>query len=259
MVDIFPIGDLHISTKDEVIKFVDYLNQRPEKVLILLGDIIHFAHSFWSPDFTAEMEEKEIKKAMKEDFNLWVNFFRQLKKFSLMYYGTHEMFVNEICMIKEWPLPKLPSKINKLVLVPPDCHEIELEDLRVTGLHAPANIYPQSSPKFKVRKESVEKQLEKILQDFDPRKPEKTIFCSHDPTDYYYTNMGYTVLRKLLEKFHFKIHYHAHIHSNLREHVVGVTPTVNKSILALYQFKREALEPLPESLNLLLAQKFKER
>jgi Icc-related predicted phosphoesterase len=255
MVKIFSIGDFHIHTKDEVVAFTDYLNQRPEELLILLGDIIHFAHSFWSPNI-AQMGKMEVKKALKEDLAIWKSFFKQLSKPTILYYGTHEMFVFETCARLGWPLPDLPSKINKRISVPKNCEEIELPDgTYVTGLHIPCNVYSRDNPKFWSKKEAVEKWLEKTLHNFKPKKPKKTILCTHEPTDYYYTYMGYKALTNLLKGTRFRVHYHAHIHSNLREDVVGFTPTVNRSILALYQHKREDLEPLPEPVAQMLKEK----
>jgi len=246
---LFPIGDLHIHTQDEVIAFSDYLNRRPEMLLILLGDIIHFANSFWSPN-SAHMDKKDMKTALKNDYKLWEDFFPRLKKPTILYYGTHEMFVLETCPKLGWPLPKHPEKINKRIVVPSDCEEIKLpNNSYVAGVHVLANICPSDEPKFCERKEVVEQQLEKTLHNFSPKSPERTVFCTHDPTDFYYTNLGYRALTQLLKKFPFKIHYHAHIHSNLREHTVGVTHTINRSFQALRRFKSEALEPLPASLK----------
>jgi hypothetical protein len=60
--------------------------------------------------------------------------------------------------------------------------------------------------------------------------------------------MGYKTLTGVIRRIPFKAHYHAHIHSILDEDVVGVTPTINRSFMALAKFKREALEPLPKAL-----------
>jgi hypothetical protein len=246
---LFPIGDLHIHTQEEVIAFADYLNQRPEILLILLGDIIHFANSFWSPKL-AQMGREDLKTALKNDFKLWEDFFRRLKKPTILYYGTHEMFVLETCSRVGWPLFKHPWKINKRVTVPTNCEELELPtDVCVAGVHIPSNVNPADDSKFHDRKKIVDNELGETLRGFKPKKPNQTIICTHDPTDFYYTNMGYGALTKLLKKFPFRTHHHAHIHSNLREHIVGVTPTINRSFQALRRFKREVLEPLPDLLN----------
>lgn len=251
MTEIFPIGDFHIHAKGEVVAFTNYINQRPEKLLILLGDVIHFAHSFWSSDI-AKMEKKKValKEGLKKDFNLWKNFFRQLRKQTILYYGTHEMAVTEACLSEGWTPPPNPSEINENIIVPLDCEEIKLPDnTYVTGLHVPQNTYSKNNPKFGVRKNAVEKYLENKLRKFIPKKPEKTIFCTHEPTDYYYKYMGYKSLTEFLKNIPFRVHYHAHIHSNLREDIVGITPTVNRSFQALRKFKSEVLNPLPEHFS----------
>lgn len=47
----------------------------------------------------------------------------------------------------------------------------------------------------------------------------------------------------MLERWAFKAHYHAHIHSNIKQTVIGETPSINRSFIALSKFNPQALEP----------------
>ncbi len=97
--EIFPIGDLHNRTMDEAKVFVEFLDEKSEKLLILLGDIIHFVNSFWSSNLD-EMKPPEVRRTLKRDYGIWECFFRGIEKPTIFYLGTHEMFVSEICIIR---------------------------------------------------------------------------------------------------------------------------------------------------------------
>jgi hypothetical protein len=82
--------------------------------------------------------------------------------------------------------------------------------------------------------------------------PEKICFCTHDPTDVFYRNMGYNTLTKLIEKYPFKVHLHAHIHSNIRNALINKTYSLNRSFIALSRFEPESLEPYSSDSKTLL-------
>lgn len=245
----FPIGDLHIENFEQSKIFADYLNQRPEPVIILLGDIIHFANSIWNPGVRGkgrEEGEPELIRGLEDDILIWERFIDRLRVQTIYYLGTHETFA--IPIIGKY-LPARKLKItSQFVGIPEDLMTIRLSDsksdsLYVTGLNVPGNIHRVKSEKFYPMKTIVEKWIEDKTKDVNIANPRVTVFCTHDPCDVHYRNMGYRALTRMLEKWPFKVHYHAHIHSNIHDLVVNKTETVNRSFVALSKFKKEALEP----------------
>lgn len=254
----FPIGDLHIKNFEQSKIFADYLNQRPEPLIILLGDIIHFANSIWNPELRKKGREKgepELIRGLEEDIAIWQSFIASLRAQTIYYLGTHETFA--IPIIRKY-LPSRKLKItSRFVGIAGDLMVIKLDSsksdsLYVTGLNIPGNVHPITSEKFAPTKIRVEKWIEDKTKDVNIANPGATIFCTHDPCDVHYRNMGYRALTKMLEKWPFKVHYHAHIHSNIRDTVVNKTQTVNRSFVALSKFKKEALEPSTPEIRALI-------
>lgn len=245
----FPIGDFHIKTLEQSKIFANYLNQRPESLIILLGDIIHFANSIWNIEVRERGREKgepELIRGLEEDILIWESFIARLRVHTIYYLGTHETFA--IPFIRKY-LPSRKLKVtSQYAAIPNDFLIIKVDDsksdpLYVTGLNVPGNIHPITSEKFAPMKMKVEKWIEDKTKDANIANPEATVFCTHDPCDVHYRNMGYRALTSILQKWPFKIHYHAHIHSNIHDLIVNKTNTVNRSFFALSKFKKEALEP----------------
>lgn len=248
----FPIGDFHIESMEQAEIFSDYLNRRPEDFVVLLGDIVHFANSIWNPSEELSIEEKITN--IPKDVSIREKFIEGVNKKTIYYLGTHETFALKV-ILKSYPALK-PKIISSFVYIPKDLQIIKIgsknSHICVTGLHIPDNIHPKiKSEKFLKRKELVEKWIENKLASFNIKNPEKTYVCTHDPTDSYYTNMGYNALTKMLAKFSPKAHYHAHIHSNIRKTVVGKTPSINRSFVALSKLDPEALEPTTTQIRSL--------
>jgi len=248
----FPIGDFHIESIEQAEIFSDYVNRRPEDIVVLLGDIIHFANSFWNVSKEVSIEEK--KENIPKDVSIWEKFISSVKKKTIYYLGTHETFALKV-ILKLYPDLK-PKIISNFVYIPRDLQLIPIGNKRkpvfITGLHIPDNIYPNvRSQEFLKRKETVEKWIENKVESLSLEYPEKTYVCTHDPCDFYYTNMGYSGLTKMLKKCSPKIHYHAHIHSNIQKTIVGKTPSINRSFIALSKLEPKALEPTTTHLRLL--------
>jgi len=255
MAKIFPIGDLHIESMEQSRVFAEYLNQRPEDVVVLLGDVIHFANSIWSPQ---EVPEAERVRALEEDISIWEDFVSRLSISTIYYFGSHEMFA--LGVIKRL-LPSKKLRLNtRFVLIPDNFQAIRLgpgDDVAyVMGIHVPDNIHPDvKSREFLERKRMIEEWLSKKVQGLKVEEPGRTVLCTHDPCDAHYRNLGYGALTRMLQKWPFKVHYHAHIHSNLRRVVVGVTPSVNRSFIALAKFEPKALEPAIDEIKKLYGRK----
>jgi hypothetical protein len=241
----FPIGDLHIRTLDEAQIFADYLNQRPERWIILLGDVPHFANSLWNHNIM-DGGKAALMRGLEEDIRIWEDFMSRLKVDTIYYLGTHETFAIPI-ILKELPTLEL-NVTSEHIIIPRDFETIaldesELNPLYVTGLTIPANVHPINSEKFNSIKTKIEQYIANKIEGKKIPNFSHTIFCTHDPCDVRYRNMGYHALTSLLEESQFKIHYHAHIHSNIRDTVAKSTETVNRSFIALSKLKSEALEP----------------
>jgi len=242
---IFPIGDLHIESMEQSKIFADYLNLRTESLIVLLGDVIHFANSIWNLS-AREMSQTEIKQSLEKDVSIWEGFLTWLKVPAIYYFGSHEMFALKVIR-KILPSRKL-KLTNKYVFVPDNLQIIKLgsrsDPLVLTGLHIPDNIHPGvKSEKFLRRKSIIEHWIDKETNSFHITEPQKTLLCTHDPCDLYYRNMGYRGVTQMLERWAFKMHYHAHIHSNIRQIVVGKTQSINRSFVALGKLNPQALEP----------------
>ncbi len=241
---IFPIGDLHIESMSQSNAFANYLNLRTERLIVLLGDVIHFANSFWNPS-AGQMSRAEMLRNLDKDISIWEDFIARLKVHTIYYMGSHEQFVLRVKR-KFLPSRKL-NLANKFVYVPNDLQLIQLgspsEPLFLTGLHIPDNIHPIKSEEFLQRKKKIEKWIEKKIRILKIPEPKKTILCTHDPCDSFYRNMGYHGLTQMLERWVFKTHYHAHIHSNIRQTLIGETPSINRSFVALSKLDPQALEP----------------
>lgn len=250
---IFPIGDLHIESMDQSKIFVNYLNQRSENLIVLLGDVIHFANSIWNTS-SGQMSEAEIKRGLEKDVLIWESFLTRLKIPTIYYFGSHEMFALRV-LRKLLPSRKL-KLTNKFIFVPDNFQIIKpdskSDQLFLMGLHIPDNINPDvKSEKFLQRKGKIEDWIRKETRTLQVQKPQKTILCTHEPCDFYYRNMGYRGLTQMLERWEFKVHYHAHIHSNIRETVVGKTQSVNRSFVALSKLNPQALEPSTSEIRSL--------
>ena len=250
----FPLGDLHIKTLEQSKIFANYLNQRPEPLIILLGDIIHFANSIWNP-VVREKGETGLIHGLEEDVSIWESFIARLRVRTIYYLGTHETFA--IPIIRKY-LPSRKLRLtSQFVGIPSDLLIVKLDgsksdSLYVTGLNVPGNIHPTTSEKFAPMKIKVETWIDKKTKDVNVANPRATIFCTHDPCDVHYRNMGYHALTRMLEKWPFKVHYHAHIHSNIHDLVVNQTETVNRSFVALSKFRKEALEPTTVEIRALI-------
>jgi len=154
----------------------------------------------------------------------------------------------------------LPSRklklMNKFVRIPNNLQIIRLrsrnDQLFLTGLHIPDNIHPYTeSETFLKRKKTIEKWIEKKTMSLKISESQNIILCTHDPSDFYYHNMGYKALTKMLERRRFKLHYHAHIHSNIRQTIVNKTPSVNRSFVALSKLNQQTLEPSTNEIRSL--------
>jgi len=246
----FPIGDFHIESIDQARIFSDYLNQREEDLIVLLGDMIHFANSIWNVSKDMPREEKE--KNIPKDVSIWEKFIAKIKKRTIYYLGSHEMYALRVISNL---FPSLKPRIVSSFVSLPKSLELakigeETNPVFITGLHIPDNINPDvKSEKFLGRKELIEKWITNKAKSLTLKEPTRTFLCTHDPTDSYYVNLGYNALTEMLLKYSPKAHYHAHIHSNLRETAVGKTPSVNRSFIALSRFKPEALEPITPELK----------
>lgn len=249
--DFFPLGDLHIENLEQAEIFSEYLNSRSEEFVVLLGDIIHFANSFWNPSKEITIEEK-IQNILK-DISVWEEFLNQLEKKTIYYFGSHEGYALRI-ILKKFPENK-PKLKTGLVHLPRTFEVLSLGTSLITGLHVPDNVFPSKSPKFSVRKEIIEKWIVKKSESLNIEKPRETFLFTHDPTDSFYKNMGYRALTDLLREIPFKTHYHAHIHSNIRNIVVNETPSINRSFIALARFKPDLLKPYSCDLESLFNRK----
>lgn len=250
---IFAIGDLHIESMEQSKIFADYLNLRTENLVVLLGDVVHFANSIWNPSAN-QMSKAEIIQSLNRDVSIWEDFVARLKIHTVYYFGSHEQFALGV-INKLLPSRKL-NFMNKFVFVPDNLQIIELgsrtDQLFLTGLHIPDNIHPDvKSEKFLQRKKMIEEWIQKETRSIDIPEPTKTIFCTHDPCDFFYRNMGYRGLTQMLEKWAFRVHYHAHIHSNIRQTVIGKTPSENRSFIALSKLNPQALEPSTNEIRSL--------
>jgi len=247
----FAIGDLHIQSMEQAKIFANYLNSRAEDLVILLGDVIHFENSVWNP--SKEMSVEEKIKSIPIDVSIWIDLFNRFKKPTLYYLGSHEMFALRV-IYKTHLL--LYEKIHNEIFRSCRPENLQIFYIRtkknpffITGMHIPDNIYSVKSEEFPKRKKQVEELIENEVKDLNIRSPEKTFFCTHDPTDFYYRNMGYRSLTSLLQKIPFKAHYHAHIHSNIRNTTIGSTPSINRSFMALSKFEPKALEPYDDDVK----------
>jgi len=251
--EIFPIGDLHIESTEQSKIFADYLNLKRKNIIVLLGDMIHFANSIWNPSAN-KMSKDEIVEGLEKDVSIWESFLSRLKVPTIYYLGSHEQFAFGVIR-KFLPSRKLNIN-NKFVYVPKDIEIIKLgsesNSLFLTGLHIPDNIHPDvESEKFLQRKKKIEEWIENRTKNLIIPEPHRTIFCTHDPCDFFYRNMGYKGLTHLLERWEFKVHYYAHIHSNIRQITISKTPSVNRSFIALSRLEPQTLEPsTPEILSL---------
>ena len=249
---IFPIGDLHIESLEQSKIFADYLNSRTEDLVVLLGDAVHIANSIWNSSF-AEMSEAEQAQNLEEDVSIWEDFVARLKVPTIYYLGSHELFAFRV--LDELLPSRRINFMNEFVSLPKNLQKIKLgprtDPLFLTGLHIPDNLIPSSSEKFLPRKREVEEWIEKKTKKLNIPEPRKTILCTHDPCDFHYRNLGYRGLTKMLEKWPFKVHYHAHIHSNIRQTVIGETPSENRSFVALSKFNPQALEPSTSEIRTL--------
>jgi Icc-related predicted phosphoesterase len=232
--------------------FADYLNSRKEDYIVLLGDIIHFANSIWNPSKEISIEQKIENISI--DISIWLEFQRRLTKRTIYYFGSHEMFALQVISKKRLPI-KL--RIDNPRIYVPKVFEVlrlsgEEDQIFMTGAHIPANLMGDvKSQEFIKRKRQIEAWIEGKVLSLKVKDPTKTVLCSHDPADFLYVNMGYNALTKLLQNYPFKAHYHAHIHSNIRNHIIGETPSINRSFIALARFEPEALEPTTAELRSL--------
>lgn len=248
----FPIGDFHIESTEQARIFSDYLNRRAEGVIVLLGDVIHFANSIWNTSKDVPIEEKQ--QNIPKDVSIWEEFIASIKKATIYYLGSHEMFALRVISNL---FPSLKPKIcSDFVYLPKDFELISIggknNSVFITGLHIPDNIcHDFKSEKFLKRKELIENWIASKVKSLNLKRPKETYLCTHDPTDSYYANLGYNALTEILLKYSPKVHYHAHIHSNIRKTVVGETPSVNRSFVALSRFEPEALEPSTPALKSL--------
>jgi hypothetical protein len=249
---LFPIGDFHILSEKQSSIFADYLNLRTDSWIVLLGDVIHFANSIWNSSFK-EMSRVEMEDGLERDVAIWEDFLTRLTVPTIYYLGSHELFALTF-MKHVLPSRKLDAK-NELVVIPRNLQIIKIGGRRgrlfLTGIHIPENVFSRGSDEFAQRKADVERWLEKQTRNFDVLEPEKTILCTHDPCDNFYRNMGYREFTQMLSRWDFKVHYHAHIHSNIRKTVVGKTPSINRSFIALSKWNREALEPTTREVRSL--------
>jgi len=250
---IFPIGDLHIESMEQSKIFANYLNSRNENLVVLLGDVIHFANSIWNPS-SGQMSEADINRELEKDVSIWEGFLIKLKVPTVYYFGSHEMFALGVIRTL---LPSRELKLtNKFVFMPNNFQIIKLgsrsDQLFLMGLHVPDNIHPDvKSKKFLQRKKMIEDWIDKETSPLHIPEPQKTILCTHDPCDLYYRNMGYRGLTQMLERWAFKVHYHAHIHSNIRQIAVGKTQSINRSFVALSKLDPQALEPSTSEIRSL--------
>jgi Icc-related predicted phosphoesterase len=249
---IFPIGDLHIESKQQSKIFAEYLNLRDRHPVVLLGDTIHFVNSFWNRSCKS-MSTAELMDGLDKDVSIWEDFVKRLKIPTLCYLGSHEQFALR-AMRKLLPSRKL-SITNRYFSIPRNLQIVRLgsqkDPLFLTGLHIPDNIHPAGSQRFLQRREKIEEWIEKQMKTHTIPQPHKTVLCTHDPTDFFYSNMGYRALTQVLQREPFKVHYHAHIHSNIRQTVIGKTPSVNRSFIALSKLDPQALEPNTEKIRSL--------
>jgi hypothetical protein len=232
--------------------FADYLNSRPETIVVLLGDMIHFANSIWNPS-VGQMSKGELTKSLEKDVSIWEDFVARLKIPTFYYLGSHEFFALKFI---EGLLPSRKFNLTtEFVFVPDNLQIIKLgsrnNPIFLTGLHILDNINNKKSQEFIQRKKQIEEWIKEKVKNLDIPEPDKTIFCTHDPCDFFYCNMGYRELTQMLEKWAFRVHYHAHIHSNIRQTVIGKTPSENRSFIALSKFNPQALEPSTNEIQSL--------
>jgi len=250
---IFAIGDFHIESMEQSKIFSNYLNLRAESLIVLLGDVIHFANSIWNKSWE-EMSQGERVQTLEKDISIWEDFLARLRVPTVYYFGSHEQYA--VRVVKKLLPSRQLNLTSKIVFVPKNLQLIELgsrsDPLFLTGLHIPDNIHPNvESEEFLQRKRKIEEWIEKETRNLDIPEPRKTILSTHDPCDFFYRNMGYRGLTQMLERWAFKVHYHAHIHSNIRETVVGKTPSVNRSFVALSKLNQQALEPSTSEIQSL--------
>jgi UDP-2,3-diacylglucosamine pyrophosphatase LpxH len=86
----FPIGDLHIENEEQSKIFTKYLNSREEDFIVLLGDVIHFANSFWNS--RKGVSKEEIIKGIPVDVSIWEGFIKRLWKRTIFFRNTREVF-----------------------------------------------------------------------------------------------------------------------------------------------------------------------
>lgn len=249
-VSFFPIGDFYMESMEQARIFSDYLNSRSEDVIVLLGDVIHFANSIWNVSDDVSMEEKE--RNIPKDVSIWENFISSIKKTTFYYLGSHEMF--GLGVISNL-FPSLKPKISsEFVYLPKNFELISIgrgnNTVFITGLHIPDNIHPNVKSKELLRRKGlIEKWIKRKAKSLNLKRPKRTCLCTHDPTDSYYVNLGYKALTEILRRYSSKVHCHAHIHSNIRKTVIGKTPSINRSFVALSQFEPEVLEPSTPELK----------
>lgn len=250
---IFPIGDLHIESMEQSKIFSNYLNLRTESLIVLLGDVIHFANSIWNPA-SEQMSQVERMQSLDKDVSIWEDFIVRLAVPTVYYLGSHEQYVRRV--IKRLLPSRKLNLTSKFVFIPNNFQVIQLgsrsDPLFLTGLHIPDNIHPVvKSEQFLQRKKKIEEWIEKEVKNLDLPEPQKTILCTHDPCHFFYRNMGYRGLTQMLERWAFKVHYHAHIHSNIKQTVIGKTPSINRSFVALSKLDPQALEPSTSEIQSL--------
>lgn len=149
----FPIGDLHIQAEEQSKIFADYLNSREEDYIILLGDVIHFANSFWNSK--KDISEEEIIKNIPLDVSIWEGFIGRLRKRTIYFLGSHEGAAFRIISTR---FPKFKPKFKSSYLyIPKNLEVLSLGSFSISGLHIPDNIHPDmKSEKFLLRKKNIE-------------------------------------------------------------------------------------------------------
>ena len=245
----FIIGDLHIQNKNEAGLFLDYLNNRKEKLLVLIGDIIDFNQEILKNIklLDENSKEKQYKMLINDYWELFKYFYENLEKQTISYLGTHEWFAIEGAMAFKIT-PDLALKNNRIQIMTSDFNEIEYEKIILAGLTIPGNGYSPSNPKFLQTKKKIEQHIREAVKQYNPTDPKNTIICTHDPIDIKYPNQGLSSLTDLLSKYPFKAHYHAHIHSNIHNSIINETPSINRSIIALAKFDPDILQPISNEL-----------
>lgn len=245
----FIVGDLHIQDKQEVDSYLDYLNNKKDKLIILLGDTIDFNENINNKlESSDDIEfEKILKKLLSNYWDLYKYFYENLEKKTISYLGTHEWFAIELTNLLNMT-PNLSLKNHRIELMIKDFEEIKYGKTIISGLTIPGNHHPPSTPEFSKTKKEIEKYVNEAVSKYTPSDPKNTIICTHDPIDIYYRNQGLSSLTDLLERYPFKAHYHAHIHSNINNVKVNETWSINRSIIALAQFDPDKLKPISQEL-----------